>query len=97
MIYLCTTLVPQYTVSWRSKVYLDPQRLDPISQEPYWLHNARLAYRSLDGRFDIAAWVENFLEKRYKIDHFDRSLGENRMLEVWNEPRMFGVTVSAYF
>ena len=71
--------------------------LDPISQNAYWLHNARLAYRIPGGRFEIAAWVVNFLEKRYKIDHFDLSLGEFRMLEVWNQPRMFGVTLSAYF
>jgi outer membrane receptor protein involved in Fe transport len=91
------SLVPQYTVNWRSKVFLDPQALDPISQDAYWQHNARLAYRTPDGRFEVAAWVENFLEKRYKIDHFDISIAEFRMLEVWNEPRMFGVTVSAYF
>jgi|GEM_PF-1201450 len=91
------SLVPQYTVSYRSKVYLDPQMLDPISQEPYWLHNARLAYRTPDGRFEIAGWVENFLNERYKIDVFDLSLGTNSILEVWNEPRMFGVTLSAYF
>ena len=89
-------LVPQYTASWRSKVFLDPQGFDPISQEPYWLHNARLAYRTPGGRFEIAAWVENLFEKRYKTDHFDLSLAENRMLEVWNVPRMFGVSASAH-
>ena len=91
------SLVPQYTVNWRSKVFLDPQALDPISQDAYWQHNARLTYRTPGGRFEVAAWVENFLEKRYKIDHFDISIAESRMLEVWNEPRMFGVTASAYF
>ena len=91
------SLVPQYTVSWRSKVFLDPQGHDLISQGSYWLHNARLAYRSPGGRFELAFWVENIKEKRYKIDVFDISLGENRVLEVWNEPRMYGGTFSAYF
>jgi iron complex outermembrane receptor protein len=91
------SLIPQYNVSYRSKVYLDPQMLDPISQEPFFLHNARLAYRTPDGRFEIAGWVENFMNERYKIDAFDISLGEDAILEVWNEPRMYGLTLSAYF
>jgi outer membrane receptor protein involved in Fe transport len=91
------SLVPQYSISYRSKVYVDPQMLDPISQGPVLLQNARLAYRSPNGRYEIAGWVENFTNERYKIDSFDLSLGYNSILEVWNEPRMFGVTVSAYF
>jgi iron complex outermembrane receptor protein len=91
------SLVPQYTFSYRSKVYLDPQKLDPISQEPITLHNARLAYRTPDGRFEVALWVENFTDKRYKTDVFDLSLGQNAIIEVWNDPRMSGATVSAYF
>jgi len=91
------SLVPQYAVSYRSKVYLDPQKIEVISQDPYFVHNARLAYRTPDGRFEIAGWVENFTDERYKIDVFDISLGTNAILEVWNDPRMFGLTLSAYF
>jgi iron complex outermembrane receptor protein len=91
------SLVPQYDFSYRTKVYLDSQKLDPISQDPYWLHNVRLAYRTPDGRFEIAGWVENFLDKRYKIDVFDLSLDNNTVLESWNDPRMYGLTLSAYF
>jgi outer membrane receptor protein involved in Fe transport len=91
------SLVPQYTVSYRSKVYLDPQKLDPISQEPIWQHNARLAYRTPDGRFEIAGWVENFTDERYRVDAFDLTLGQSTILEVWNDPRMYGLTLSAYF
>ena len=40
------TLVPQYDFSYRTKVYLDAQAADPISQDAYILHNARLAYRT---------------------------------------------------
>jgi outer membrane receptor protein involved in Fe transport len=61
------------------------------------LQNARLAYRTPNGRFEIAGWVENFTNERYKIDVFDLSLGYNSILEVWNDPRMYGATISAYF
>jgi hypothetical protein len=37
------------------------------------------------------------MNERYKIDAFDLSLGQNAILEVWNDPRTFGVTFSAYF
>jgi outer membrane receptor protein involved in Fe transport len=91
------SIVPQYTFSYRTKVYQDPQKIDPISQDAYWVHGARLAYRTPDGRFEIAGWVENFLNERYKEDTFDLTLGDNAILEVWNDPRMYGVTFSAYF
>jgi iron complex outermembrane receptor protein len=91
------SLVPQYTFSYRSKVYHDPQGLELISEDRFILHNARLSYRTADGRYEIAGWIENILDKRYKIDTFDLSLGENSVLEVWNDPRLYGLTVSAYF
>ncbi len=37
------------------------------------------------------------MDKRYKIDAFDLSLGQETILEVWNDPRMYGLTLSAYF
>jgi len=91
------SLVPQYDFSYRSKVYLDPQKLDPISQDGFWIQNARLAYRTPDGRLEVAGWVENFLDERYKIDVFDLSLDQNSILEVWNDPRTYGLTVSVYY
>lgn len=91
------SLVPSYNFSYRTRVALDPQNIDPISQEPFWLHNARLAYRTPDGRFEVALWVENFLDQRYKIDTFDLTLQENTLLQVWNDPRTYGISFSAYF
>ena len=29
------------------------------SQLPFWLHNVRVSYQPLDGRFEIATWVRN--------------------------------------
>ena len=88
------SLVPQYDFSWRSKVYLDPQQLDPISQPAYWLHNARLAYRTEDGRIEVAAWVRNFLDEQYRVDVFDITREFNTILEAWGDPRLFGLTLS---
>ena len=88
------TLVPRYDVNWRSKVYLDPQQLDPISQEAYFLHNCSIAYRTPDERIELAFWVRNLFEQEYKVDVFDVSRDANTILEVWAEPRTYGVTLS---
>lgn len=88
------TLTPGYDVSWRSKVYLDPQKLDPISQPAYWLHNARLTYRTPDGRIEVTGWVENFTNQYYKDDVFDLTRQFREILEVWGDPRTYGVTLT---
>jgi iron complex outermembrane receptor protein len=87
-------LVPQYDFNYRSKGYLDPQMADPISQEGYWLHNARIAYRTPDERIELAFWVSNIFQEEYKVDVFDLSRSADSILEVWAEPRMYGVTLS---
>jgi len=88
------TLVPQYDFNYRSKGYLDPSMTDPISQDGYWIHNARIAYRSPDERIEVAFWVSNLFDEEYKIDVFDLSRDYNTILEVWGEPRTYGVTLS---
>ena len=87
-------LAPHYDFNYRSKAYFDPQMLDPISQEGYWLHNARIAYRTPDERIELAFWVLNIFEKEYKEDAFDRTRTADSILELWGEPRTYGVTLS---
>jgi iron complex outermembrane receptor protein len=88
------SLIPQYDFNYRSKGYLDPQMIDPISQEGYWLHNARIAYRTPDERIELAFWVSNIFKEEYKVDVFDQTRQATSILEVWAEPRMYGVTLS---
>jgi outer membrane receptor protein involved in Fe transport len=87
-------LIPQYDLNWRSKAYLDPQKLDPISMDGYFLHNCRVAYRTPDERIELAFWVSNLLDEEYKVDVFDFSRDSNTILEIWGEPRTYGVTLS---
>jgi len=87
------TLIPQYDLSYRTKLYFDPQRQDPISQPAYWLHNARLSYRTPDERIEISGWVQNLLDKEYKVDSFDVTREYDTILEVWGDPRTYGVSL----
>jgi len=88
------TLVPEWDFSYRSKVYLDPQMLDPISQDGYWTHNARLAYRTPGEHIEIAFWIANVFDEQYKLDTFDITREFNTILEAWGLPRTYGVTLS---
>jgi len=91
------SLIPQYSFSHPTKAYFDPTSLDPISQPGYWLHNARLTYRTPDARIEVSGWVENFTDSRYKTDTFDLTLGFSEILEVWGDPRTYGFTVTYTF
>jgi outer membrane receptor protein involved in Fe transport len=42
----------------------------------------------------VAFWVSNLFDEEYKIDVFDLSRDYNTILEVWGEPRTYGVTLS---
>jgi iron complex outermembrane receptor protein len=87
-------LIPHYDANYRSKVYFDSQGVDPISQEGYWLHNARIAYRTPDERIELAFWVRNIFEEQYKLDTFDLAFSASSILELWAPPRTYGVTLS---
>ncbi len=65
-----------------------------ISQDGYWLHNARLAYRTPDGKLEVAGWVRNFTEQTYRTDVFDLTNEFSSIQEIWGEPRTYGFTVS---
>jgi outer membrane receptor protein involved in Fe transport len=88
------SVTPAFDWSYRSDTFLDPQALEAISQPAYWLLNARLAYRTPDQRIEIAAWVRNFLDQEYRVDVFDISRQFSTVLEVWGDPRTFGITIS---
>ena len=88
------SLVPRWDLNFRSNAYFDPQMLDPISQDGYWIHNARIAYQTPNDRLELAFWVSNLFEEEYKVDVFDLSRENNTILEVWGEPRTYGVTLS---
>jgi iron complex outermembrane receptor protein len=73
------TLTPRLDASYKGRTYFDPgdatanppQPLEAASQDPFWLLNARLAYRTPNDRIEVAGWVRNAMDKAYLIDSFD--------------------------
>jgi iron complex outermembrane receptor protein len=104
-------LIPRYGFTYKSETFFDPsggqglpvrEGKDPLpdlalGQKGYLLHNVRLAYRSPDGKIELAFWVRNLFEEEYKIDAFDVTEAFDLILEVWGEPRTLGVSLSLAF
>lgn len=45
---------------------------DPIlTEEGYWLAGARVAYKMMDEKLEVALWVKNLFDKEYVTDAFD--------------------------
>jgi len=105
------SLEPRYDGAWTDNTYFDATKgrgLPNIQNVPYapklafgqkayWLHNFRLAYRTPDGRLEIAGWVRNIENKAYKQFAFDGSTFQATTIYFVGDPRTFGGTVTVAF
>jgi iron complex outermembrane receptor protein len=79
--------------SYQDKVYFDSLNNPLLSQDGYWLWNARVAWSSPDEAWEVAGWGRNLGDKQYMSYAFDLSFFgfHEQML---GTPRMFGVEVT---
>jgi len=107
------SLAPRYDFSWTDDIFFDPTegrgvRKPPGFQFPvlpeystgqagYALHNLRLTYRSPDGNFEIAGWVRNVSDQRYKTFAFSASNFANVVINFVSDPRTAGVDLTFSF
>ena len=42
----------------------------------------------------MALWGENLLDEQYLVDAFDVTREFDTILQVWGDPRMYGITLS---
>jgi hypothetical protein len=68
-----------------------------FGEDPYWIFNAALTWRSENERFEVTGWVRNFLDEHYKIQNFDLTRYFGIILDVYADPRTFGITASLAF
>jgi outer membrane receptor protein involved in Fe transport len=101
-------LIPRYDFAWTDDVFFDPSEgrglPNPageltlpeyaIGQRAFWLHNARLAYRTPASNIEIACWVHNFTDEVYKTYAFDASAFARVVINFVGEPRTWGVSLS---
>ncbi len=70
----------------------------PVEEEAsYTVANARIAYGAGDGRWEVAAFVNNLFEEEYRVYAFDSSLFAGVVAGVYAKPRTYGLTASWRF
>jgi outer membrane receptor protein involved in Fe transport len=101
-------LIPRYDFAWTDDIFFDPSegRGSPdqdgnlllpeytVGQRAFWLHNARLAYRTPSGNIEIACFVRNLTDQVYKNFAFDASTFGRTVINMLGEPRSWGFSVS---
>ena len=104
-------LVPRYDGSWTDTTYYNAQKGRGIpniqqvqflpkrttAQGPYWLHNAQIAYRTPDGRLELAFWVRNIGDYPVKAFGFDGSVFQNTTIYFVGDPRTYGGRATVTF
>ena len=82
--------------SYVSRQYFELFNEDILAQAPYALVNARLSYRTSDGRYGVSAWAKNLTDKFYRTAAIDAT-GLGFLYFHIGEPRTYGLTLDAKF
>lgn len=81
-------------VDWthQSKIFLEASNLSEI-QKSYSIWDARVAFKTADEKWEIAAWGKNLSDKLYKF-HSVAFAPFGQELVLWSPPRTYGVTAT---
>ncbi|MCE3284914.1 MAG: TonB-dependent receptor [Steroidobacteraceae bacterium] len=70
----------------------------PVEEEDaYTVANARIDYTGADGRWNVAAFVNNLTEEKYRVYAFDSSLFAGVVAGVYARPRWYGLSATYRF
>jgi len=84
----------QANASYKSHQFFDNSNDPYITQDAYWLANARIAYAIQDGRWEVGAFVRNLTNEHYFVDNFNLSSPFGMLTGVVGQPRSFGVELN---
>ncbi|HKK53340.1 MAG TPA: TonB-dependent receptor, partial [Myxococcota bacterium] len=104
-------IVPRYDFSFTDDTFFDAEEgrgnvrftgenvlpEHTIGQRAFILHNLRLTYRPPGGRLEVAGWIRNILDTRYKTFAFDASQFSKVVLNNVGPPRTIGADVKLIF
>jgi len=68
-----------------------------FGQEPFWIFNAALTWTSENEFFTVTGWVHNFMDEHYKSQSWDLSQGLGILIDIYAEPRTYGITATLAF
>ncbi len=90
-------MIPRVDWSFKDKVYFGAANADLASQDPLWLMNVRLIFKSPSDTFEIQGWIENLTDQDYTVDVFNLGQIRGAMLHAVGDPRTYGVTLKVNF
>jgi iron complex outermembrane receptor protein len=90
------TLSLQTDFNYQDTVYFETGNDPILSQAPYAVWNARVGYAFEEGRYEVAAFARNLLDRNYLASAFKLSgLGFNE--QMWGHPRTYGLELNLRF
>ena len=87
----------QLNASYKSHQYFDISNDPYITQDGYWLANARIGYTFSSGRYEVATYAKNFLGQKYYVDKFDFTVPFGFIEGCIGAPTTVGVEFNAKF
>jgi iron complex outermembrane receptor protein len=90
-------LALQADAQYRSKHHFSLTRAEASTENGYTVANARVAYRSGDDRWELAAHVSNFTDEEYLVQTFDLAGVLGMTEQYYGMPRWWGFTASYQF
>lgn len=82
---------------YTSRTYFSAFNTDGVSQRGYTVHDARLTLTTLGGKLDIAGWITNITNKKYKVYSLNLQEGFNLNYAQRGRPREYGVQATVHF
>ncbi len=87
------TLTLQTDFNYQDDVFFDALNNPLLSEDDYWLYNARVSWMSADEKWEVAAYGRNLSDEEYMVYAFDLSFfGFNE--EMLGSPRSYGLEVT---
>jgi outer membrane receptor protein involved in Fe transport len=104
-------LTPRYDLAWTDDVFFDGSggfgsldiNGDPVNpafatgQPAYALHSIRISYSDTASTFELAFWIRNLTDQRFKTYSFDATFINKVVLNFVGEPRTLGVDLTVRF
>jgi len=79
--------------NWTDLVYKNIDNDEYLTQEAYWLVNARISVASVDNTWEAALYAKNIFDVIYFRERFD-NFGPNWIYETPGPPLSYGVNVT---
>lgn len=91
------TVMAHFDTVYAGDQFFSVQNTDAISQEAYWVHNARLSLESANDKYTVALWVKNLSDEFYYTYGLDLTAFGGYDFFQRGTPRTFGLEATYRF